>query len=100
MSPLAPSCLQYPLHQAFPVPAAATLLAVIQNGAKCSHCVCGPAGGTGYCGSPHELLQGVLVCGMSGFVARLGGVHPHWGYWYLPQHPFGALKTVNSLGGG
>lgn len=79
---------------------AAALLIVIQNGAKCAHCVRGPTGGTGYCASLHALLQGVLVCGMSGFVVLFWGQCPYWGYWYLPQHPFGALKTANSLGGG
>ena len=71
MSPPALSCLWCPSPQAFPVPAAA-LLAVVQNGAKCAHCVRGRAVGTGYCRSPHALLLGVLVCGMFGFVALLG----------------------------
>lgn len=36
------------------------------------HSVCDTAGGRGYSGSPCVLLQGVLVHGMSGFVAFLG----------------------------
>lgn len=30
------------------------------------------AGSTGYCGSSHALLQGVLICGMPVFVALFG----------------------------
>ena len=29
-----------------------------------------------------------------------GGQSSHWGYWYLLQHPFGALKALSSLSGG